>query len=76
MLVTQDRAAQIWNADEAGFPLCPSIGKVIDMLDVFMASLVTARSRLQPFAPVSVVGDVIPARKCFKYRQPHEQLCG
>jgi len=63
----KDKAARIWNADEAGFPLCPSTGKVIAMRNARCVYGVTGDSKEQitVLCAVSAAGDVIPPMHVF-----------
>ena len=63
----KDRAAQIWNADEAGFPLCPSTGKVIAMQNARCVYGVTGDSKEQitVLCAVSAAADVISLMHVF-----------
>ena len=63
----KDRPAQIWNADEAGFPLCPSTGKVIAMRNSRCVYGVTGDSKEQitTLCAVSAAGYVIPPMHIF-----------
>ena len=63
----KDRPAQIWNADEAGFPLCPSTGKVIAMRNSRCVYGVTGDSKEQitTLCAVSAAGYVIPPMNIF-----------
>ena len=53
----KDCPSQIWNADEAGFPLCPKTGRVIAMkAAMYMELLETQRNRSRAFVqPMQLV---------------------
>ena len=40
-----DKSGQIWNADEAGFPLCPTSGKVISLRNAKNVYSITGDTR-------------------------------
>ena len=63
----KDQPSQIWNADEAGFPLCPTTGKVIAMRNSRCVYGVTCDSKEQitTLCAVSAAGDVIPPMHIF-----------
>ena len=58
----KDCPSQIWNADEAGFPLCPKTGRVVAMKTDKNVNGITGDSKEQITCPCAVnsAGDVLP----------------
>lgn len=63
----KDRPSQIWNADEAGFPLCPKTGKVIAMKNAKNVYVTTGDSKDQItcLCAASAAGEVLPPMHIF-----------
>ena len=59
--------SQIWNADEAGFPLCPKSGKVIAMKNTKDVYSITGDSKDQItcLCAASAAGDMLPPMHIF-----------
>ena len=63
----KNQPLQIWNADEAGFPLCPKTGKVLALRNSKNVYSVTGDSKEQItcLCAVSAAGEVIPPMHIF-----------
>ena len=63
----KDCPSQIWNADEAGFPLCPKTGRVIAMKADKNVYGITEDSKEQIIClyAANAAGDVIPSMQVF-----------
>ena len=63
----KDWPSQIWNADEAGFPLCPKTGRVVAMKTDKNVYGITGDSKEQItcLCAANVAGDVLPPMQVF-----------
>ena len=63
----KDCPSQLWNADEAGFPLCPKTGQVLSMLAAKNVYGVTGDSKEQItcLCAATAAGDALPPMEVF-----------
>lgn len=62
-----NKGAQIWNADEAGFPLCATSGKVLSIRGCKNVCSITAdtKEQITVLCAISASGEVIPPMHIF-----------
>ena len=61
----KDRPSQIWNSDEAGFPLCPKTGKVIAMKNAKDTTTGNSKDQITCLCAASIAGEVLPPMHIF-----------
>lgn len=63
----KDQPLQIWNADEAGFPLCPKTGKVLALRNSKNVYGVTGdtKEQITCLCAISAAGETIPPMHVF-----------
>jgi len=69
----KDKANRIWNADEAGFPLCPSTGRVIALRNSKCVYSITGDTKQQItcLCAVNAAGEALPPLHIFAGERFH-----